>query len=494
MRLFTPQAMREADAKAVELGYPSLLLMEAAGRAVARAVLEGFPGRRVAVLCGKGNNGGDGLAAARHLALAGAEVRVFAAQEHAGDALHMRQALRAHGLEAEPLERWQPQPGEVVLDALFGTGLSRGLEGFWAELVGRVNAAACPVVAIDLPSGLPFEPHVRATLTLALAGLKREHLFHPARGACGEVLLDGIGMPARALERPDLPELLTPQAMAALLPGRPGDAHKGSVGRVLVSGGHAAYTGAPVLAALGAHRAGAGLVTVAYPAGVPLNLPLESVRHPLESWSAGALAGVRAEAAAVGMGAGPQAHAAAEAVLTLRLPTVLDADALRPELVQAYAREGVPAVITPHPGEAARLLGGEARSVAAEPLEAARALAERFPGVAVVLKGGPTVLARKGGEGLELAVNTTGNPAMASGGTGDVLAGVVAALLAAGLPPWDAARLGVYLHGLSGDRRGRVGLLAHELADALPEARAALERGEVRAFWAWGSPPGSARG
>jgi NAD(P)H-hydrate epimerase len=491
MRLFDSQSMRQADAMAAQLGFPSLLLMEAAGRAVAEWVLERYPGRPVAVLCGKGNNGGDGLVAARHLALAGAGVRVFLAEAegHSGDAAQMREALRAHGLEPQPLGQWQPQPGELIVDALFGTGLSRRLEGFWAELVGRINTSSCPVVAVDLPSGLPFEPHVRAHSTLALAALKGEHLFYPWREACGRIVLAEIGMPERSLARPDLPELLIPQGMAALLPRRPGHAHKGSVGRVLIAGGYANYTGAVALAALGALRAGAGLVGVAYPAGLELHLPLECVRHPQERWSPEGLGHVRAEAAAVGMGAGPQAAQAAQAVLSRRIPTVLDADALQPGIVEWYARAGVPAVITPHPGEAARLLGGEAASVAAQPLEAARTLAERFAGMTVVLKGGPTLLARQSGSGVELAVNTTGNPAMATGGMGDVLAGIIAALLAAGLKPWDAARLGVYLHGLSGDRRGQVGLLAHDLAEELPQARAALERGEVRAFWEWPGVP-----
>lgn len=470
---------------AAELGFPSLLLMEAAGRAVAGWVLERFPGHPVAVLCGRGNNGGDGLVAARHLALGGVRVRVFAAEGHFGDAAQMRRALQAHGLEIHPLERWQPQPGELVVDALFGTGLNRPLEGLWAEVVERLNASSCPVVAVDLPSGLPFEPHVRAHSTLALAALKSEHLLYPWREACGRIVLAGIGMPERSLLRPDLPQLLTPQAMAALLPHRSGHAHKGSVGRVLIAGGFTNYTGAPALAALGALRAGAGLVSVAYPAGLELALPLESVRYPQGRWSPEGLSPIKAEAAAVGMGAGPQAEQAAIAVLSRRMPTVLDADALQPGIVEAYDQAGVPTVITPHPGEAARLLAGEAASIAAKPLEAARALAERFAGV-VVLKGGPTVLARRRGSEVEVAVNTTGNPAMASGGMGDVLSGVIAALLAAGLEPWDAARLGVYLHGLSGDRRGQVGLLAHDLAEELPQARAALEQGEVRAFWEWG--------
>lgn len=165
-------------------------------------------------------------------------------------------------------------------------------------------------------------------------------------------------------------------------------------------------------------------------------------------------------------------------MLELGLPTLLDADALHSETVEEFAGAGIPTVITPHPGEAARLLQSSAQEVAQAPLEAARTLAERFA-VTVVLKGGPTVIAENG----RLAVNTTGNPAMATGGMGDVLSGVIGAFLAGGLAPWDAARLGVYLHGLAGDLLARVGMLAHELADALPQARKQLAQGQVRPYW-----------
>ncbi|RDI96156.1 NAD(P)H-hydrate dehydratase [Meiothermus sp. QL-1] len=479
MRLFTPEAMREADRRAVELGYPSLLLMEAAGRQVAEWVLRAYPGRKAVVLAGRGNNGGDGLVAARWLALWGQPVEVFAAEGQAGDAAVARRALEALGLAIRPLAEWRPEPQAVVVDALFGTGLRGPLEGFYAELVERLNALGGPVVSVDLPSGLPYTPHVRAHLTVALAGLKTEHLFYPQRSACGRIVLAPIGMPPRALENPALPELLNQAAMRALLPVRPGDAHKGSVGRVLVAGGYRHYTGAPSLAALGAYRAGAGLVTVAYPADCPVEPPLEAVRLPVEGWRPECLREARAEAVAVGMGAGAGGEAAAMAALGLARPTVLDADALHPPVLEAYRAAGVPAVVTPHPGEASRLLGWPSREIAGRPLEAAQALARRYAGLVVVLKGGPTVLAWAD----RLAVNPSGNPAMATGGMGDVLSGVIAALLAAGLAPWDAARLGVYLHGLAGDRVGRVGLLAHEVADVLPEAQAALREGGVRDFW-----------
>ncbi|WP_456410122.1 NAD(P)H-hydrate dehydratase [Oceanithermus sp.] len=482
MRLFTPEAMRVADARAVELGYPSLLLMEAAGRAVAEAALAAWPAaRRFVVVSGKGNNGGDGLVAARWLLLWGREVRVFAPEGHRGDAALARAALEVHQ-SVEPIEALDLRGAEVVVDALFGTGLSRPLEGEWAERVALINAADARVLAVDVPSGLPHEPHVQADLTVALAGLKPAHVFYPERSACGRIVLADIGMPRALLESRELPELLEPEAMRALLPARPGDAHKGSVGRVLVVGGAPSYTGAPALAALGAYRAGAGLVTVAYPrdaAGV--EPPLEAVRLPVARWQDARLAEARAEAVAVGMGGGEGGGAAARAVLRLRKPTLLDADALYPEVLKVYAEAALPTVITPHPGEAARLLDQSPAAVAAEPLAHARELARRYRTVAV-LKGGPTVICKPG----RCAVNTTGNPAMATGGMGDVLSGVIAALLAAGLEPWDAARLGVYLHGLAGDAVARVGLVARDVAEALPGARARLARGEVRPYWDWG--------
>jgi hydroxyethylthiazole kinase-like uncharacterized protein yjeF len=491
MRLYTAQAMREADQRATALGYPSLVLMDTAGRRTAKRLLQHYVGRKIAVLCGKGNNGGDGLVAARWLAYWGHPVAVYAAEGQEGDAATMRAALQAHGLAIAPLSSWEPENHTVVLDALFGTGLRGPLEGFYKALVEKVNRSGLPVVAIDLPSGLPYQPHIRADLTVALGGLKPEHLFYPHRSACGRIVLDSIGMPPRALDNPELPELLCQASMRPLLPIRPGNAHKGAVGRVLVVGGHRSYTGAPSLAALGAYRSGAGLVTVAYPADCQVNPPLEAVRLPLLEWNTTHLQTTRAEAVAVGMGAGEGGMEAALAALGLQKPTVLDADALQDKVLQAYRKAGLPTVLTPHPGEASRLLGLPSEQIAHSPLEAAQALARRYPGLVVVLKGGPTVLAwlppQTPTSQPLLAVNSTGNPSMATGGMGDVLAGVIAALLAAGLSAWEAARLGVYVHGLAGDRVSRTGLLAHEVAEALPEALKQLGSGVVRDFWEPGS-------
>ncbi len=478
MKLFSAEAMRAADGRALELGYPSILLMEAAGRAVAQEALKAYPeARKISVVCGKGNNGGDGFVAARWLHFWGKEVSVFAPPDHRGDAALARAALAAH-LPIRPLQEFRAEGGDLLLDAVFGTGLSRPVQGDWAALIEKINASSSPVIAVDVPSGLPFQPHVKASLTVALAGLKHVHVFYPPRSACGKISLVEIGLPAKALQQPGLPEMATPRLMRGLLPTRPGNAHKGSVGRVLIVGGAREYGGAPALAALAAYKSGAGLVTVAYPGEAAVNPPQESVRLPVSSWTNARLHEAKADAIAVGMGGASGGAAAARAALKLRKPTVLDADALHPEVVAAYAKAAIPTIITPHPGEAARLLGLSAPALVADPLRYARELSQRFRSVAV-LKGGPSVVC----ELDNCTVNSSGNPAMASGGTGDVLSGVIAALLAAGLSAYDAARLGVYLHGLAGDLCGNIGLLASELAGMLPEARKRLEKDRVRPYW-----------
>ena len=212
MRLFTPEAMREADEMAAARGYPTLLLMEWAGMKAARVYREVFGKAPAVVLAGKGNNGGDGLVLARHLLLEGLPVRVYAAEGQGGDALLAREALEAHGLDLFPLEEAAWGPGEVLVDALFGTGLKGPLEGFYAGLVDRMNASGLPVLSLDLPSGLPFAPHVRATATVAFAALKTPHLLH--REACGRLYLAEIGLPKDLLAREDLPEVATPQAVS----------------------------------------------------------------------------------------------------------------------------------------------------------------------------------------------------------------------------------------------------------------------------------------
>jgi hydroxyethylthiazole kinase-like uncharacterized protein yjeF len=468
LRLFDATTLQATEETAQNRGLPTLLMMEAAGREVAQWVSNSYPdARQIMVLVGPGNNGGDALVAARWLHLAGLPITVCSAPSTTPNAQTMQAALAVH-LPVHPLETALAATADLVVDGLFGLGLNRPLEGVYARLVERINQSGWPVVAIDLPSGLPYSPHLVARHTLALAAFKPPHLFFPDRAACGQISLHPIGLPSSLLNQPQLPQILQASHLATRLPSRPANTHKGQAGQVLVLGGSNVYRGAPALAALGALHSGAGLVTVASPAA--LNLPLEAIHYPLATWETSV--DVKATAVAVGMGTGLEGTAAAQLAHTLNLPTVLDADALHPQSVEPFA--DTPTVITPHPGEAARLLGCSVAQVVAHPLHSARELAQRYR-VTAVLKGGPTVIAQSD----RSAINPTANPAMASPGMGDVLAGVIAAYLAAGATPWDAACLGVFLHSRAAARASGAGLLAHQLAEYLPATRQALLDGQL---------------
>jgi NAD(P)H-hydrate epimerase len=507
--------MRRTDERAIqELGMPSLVLMENAAIGVVDALGERFPeAERVAVFCGPGNNGGDGLAVARHLAVRGYRAEVWLVRGDkrlAADAASQLEICRRLGMEVVEVSGegdlaaalGAASDAEVVVDALFGTGLDRALEGLFATAVDGIAALRAPrrvVLAVDLPSGLdasshrPPGPHVRADLTVTFAALKVAHVLPPAALACGEVAVADLGLPASFLdETPGDLHWLVGEEIGTLLPRRLATSHKGSFGHVLVVAGSPGKSGAAVLAARAAVRAGAGLVTVGVPSpllAVVAAGSIESMTLPLAADEDGRLRPaaverilevcVRCSALAVGPGLGTDGDTP-EAVRRLAreatLPLVLDADGLnafagRPEELR---QRPAPTVLTPHPGELARLLGTTAAAIQDDRLAAATAAA-RVTGAVVALKGHRTLVADPEGA---VAVNPTGNPGMASGGSGDVLTGTVAALLAQGLAAWDAACLGVYAHGLAGDllaaRRGPEAIPAGELAATLAEAFGAL--------------------
>ncbi len=491
MRILTADEMRELDRAVIErLGLPGLVLMENAALGVVEAISRHYPrAESAAVFCGPGNNGGDGLAVARHLATRGYAVEVFVAtggRPYAGDAAVQLAVCRRLGIT---LHEPPPAAGageeaalahclaaaarhDLVVDALFGTGLSRPLDGFFARLVEGLDEVPRPRVAVDIPSGLagsraePIGPHLHADLTVTFAAPKVAHVFPPAAAAVGELVVADLGYPPRLVEEaPGDLHLLTGEDLAGLLPPRAGESHKGDYGHLLLVAGAVGKAGAAVLAARAAVRAGAGLVTAAVPAPV---LPLvqagsiESMGVPLPAGEGGALSAAAAapalaaargkSALALGPGLGQEEETMAairEVALAAPLPLVLDADGLNAFAGRAglLAARPAPTVVTPHPGEMGRLLGiGTAEVQADRPAAARRAAAAS--GAVVVLKGSLTLIAAPGGG---LHVNPTGNPGMASGGSGDVLTGILGALLAQGLEALDAARLGVYLHGLAGD-------------------------------------------
>ncbi len=504
--------MRAADEAAIRAGTPSEVLMENAAAALCVELRRAHPDwQKVTVLCGPGKNGGDGLAASRILALAGVVPSVFTlkdAGEYTGDPAANLSRARAVGVTHTALTDTRGfatlsralSECDGIVDALFGTGLSRALSGAARRAVLRINASGKAVVAADVPSGVSADtgallgPAVRAERTVAFGAPKPCHLLPPASGCGGRLIVADIGIPRRILEARGARELLVEEEdVRALLPLRPIESNKGDFGRLAVIAGSRGKAGAALLAARGAIRGGAGLVTVFSAESIaPLmvaNLP-EAMTEPLPE-SGGAIAAsaaktvvralARFDAAVVGPGleTSPETVAFLETLLReSRLPMLVDADGLnafqgRPGV---FKRRRGPLVLTPHPGEAGRLMGKTARSVQSDRFGAARALA-RGTGSVVLLKGARTLVAEPDGR---ITANPTGTPLMATGGSGDVLAGLIGALLAGGLDPVDAARAGAWLHGAAGEELesviGDAGLLVRELADAVPAARHRLRR------------------
>jgi hydroxyethylthiazole kinase-like uncharacterized protein yjeF len=508
----TAAEMRALDRWTIEHGTPGRTLMERAGAGAARVLRERLrhPRGPVVVVCGRGNNGGDGFVVARHLRRARVPVDVWLAarpDEVEGDAAEMLARWRrvrgtVHSLASSDdvaalcrrLER-----SAAVVDALFGTGLNAPVRGVAADTIEAINRCGAPVLAVDIASGLSADTGtalgtaVRATVTATFGLPKVGQLIHPGVEHTGLLAVVDIGIPAEALAAvgPRV-SLLERHEVGALLRPRPRDAHKGDFGHVLVIAGSRGKTGAALLATGGAARAGAGLTTLAVAASLQAILEgrvREAMTAALPDTGDGAaaladggavdalLGGRAAVVCGPGLGRADETRAlVAHVVRRCGAPLVLDADGLNAVAGTSVLRERPAAtVLTPHPGEMARLLGTDTARVQGDRLGAARELARRDR-VVVVLKGARTIVADPDGGA---SISPTGNPGMASGGTGDVLAGVVGGLLAQGLAPFDAAVLGVFAHGLAGDevaaRQGELGLLAGDLIPELPVVLSALQ-------------------
>lgn len=504
------EQMRNLDRIAIEeFGIPGVVLMENAGAATVRAMARRFgdlSGRVVWIFVGPGNNGGDGLVVARHLQQLGSRPLVFLLVEPAalkGDAAinwaiveKMPIPCRRLASAEELLELESGSGGAAILvDAIFGTGLQRPLTGIYAAAVRLLNRSGRPVVAVDLPSGLDSDSGkilgvgVQATLTVCFGLVKPGLLLHPGAGLVGSLEIVDIGLPSQLPEELGLRlELLEKEKLASSLPARPALAHKGSFGHLLLLAGSRGKTGAALLCGQGAIRAGVGLLTFAVPCdlhlvfelGLPeamtVTLPQSQFCPVLadEPTVTGALAGKQAMVVGPGLGtASGTATLVQNLYRQVAVPMVIDADGLNHLAAVRETLSPPPAarVLTPHPGEMARLTGESTEAIQANRLAAATGLAKRL-GAVVVLKGAGSVIAGPDGR---LAINPTGNPGMATGGMGDVLAGVIGSLLAQGLPAWEAACLGVFVHGLAADRLvaksgARFGFLASEVAGELPAA------------------------
>lgn len=512
----TAAQSRSIDRRTIEeIGIPSPVLMENAGLAVAAAVARrcgGVRGRSIVVLCGKGNNGGDGFVVARHLAVQGARVRLFLAgarDKLSGDAALEAQIAANMGL---PIAELQSPAGaaealagaDAAVDALLGTGTRGEVTGLMADLIEALNAGPAPVVAVDVPSGLnvdtglPCGHCVRAVETVTFGVLKRGLALYPGAAYAGRVVLAPISIPDAAIEAEGIGVcLLQAPDAAALLPRREAWAHKGSAGSVLVAGGSLGMAGAAAMAALSALRVGAGLVRLAVPASLNDVLQAkatEVITLPVAQTDAGSFApaGLRdaveraggSECVALGPGLGRNPETVRgflEILPEVKAPLVIDADGLNAlaEHPEVFGRLASPPVLTPHPGEMSRLLGKSVADVQGDRIAAAEEAARRFHAI-VVLKGAGTVVAGPDGA---VSINSTGNAGMASAGMGDVLTGTIAGLVAQGLAPRDAAVLGVFVHGLAGDLaaadRGGIGLLATDVQERLPAALQALREGRV---------------
>ncbi len=500
--VLTPEEAAALDRGSEARGVTAGELMENAGRAVADAALDlagGVYGRRVVVFCGKGNNGGDGLVAARHLDRRGARVAVSMLDEGSTPretAASNLARLAGSGVRVRPYSEAAAERelsrADVAVDAIFGTGFRGVPEGDFASAIGALNASGVPVLAVDIPSGVNGAnaevagEAVWASLTVTFGASKPGIVLFPGAARAGIVEIVDIGFP---------PELVTSSLLlvdgddvARMLPSREPDTHKRATGVVLVVGGSRAMTGAICLAAEAAYRAGAGLVTVAVPEGI---LPVvesiirEATFLPLPETADGTIAAESLkvlwdrlgsfDAIALGPGMTTEeetAEFARSLIAAVPAGLVVDADALNAlagHLDVLDDRGGAEVVLTPHMGEFARVSGRTADEIRADPVGSVRRLAERA-GSTVLLKGSRTLIGSPSGE---VRVNVTGGPFLATAGTGDVLTGTIAALLGRGLSAMDSATAGAYVHGMAGALAAVVrgeGTTAGDVLAHLPEA------------------------
>ena len=510
MRILNAAQMREADRFTIEdIGIPSLVLMENAGRQVVAAMEAAYEARldgRVAILCGRGNNGGDGFVVARTLLQRGIDTAVFvigAVADVRGDARTNLEILGRLGVtvvEINDEQAWELHFSEIsqctlLVDAMFGTGLSSPLRGMLETVVADVNASGIPIVSIDLPSGLSADTPqlvgdcIDAAMTVTLAAPKLPLVLPPGESHAGDVVIADIGIPHEVLNGLDgrRIELLTPEQLRELVEPRTAESHKGDFGRVTIVAGSRGKTGAAHLAAMGALRSGAGLVTVATPGSclpIVASMGAEFMTEPLPESKEGSVTKAAIErilemshdviACGPGLGRAPAVGEFVRALIQRSdVPLVLDADALTvlaDDPAALMGREDRDVIITPHPGEMARLIGGTVEDVQNNRIEVAADFATTHH-LYVVLKGHRTIVATPDGS---VYINPTGNAGMATGGTGDLLTGMITAWLAQLLDAEAACRLAVFLHGAAGDLaeadEGQVSMTATDVLGYLGDA------------------------
>lgn len=475
--LYRAAQVREMDRIAIEeCGVSGAMLMERAGAAAYEVIRKHWPAAgTITVICGGGNNGGDGYVIARLLKADGYSIRTLYTippEKLKGEAKQAADKLVSAGLEPEPYRADKLKNSDLIVDALLGTGLDREITGTMRSVIEGINASAIPVFAIDIPSGLHADNgqvqgvSIRAEATISFLGLKQGLFTGQGADYAGRIYFHDLGAPQQVYEKvAPAARRLALEDQRQLLKKRPRTAHKGHCGHVLIVGGDSGYAGAPRMAAEAAGRAGAGLVSVATRPQHAVIFTMarpEIMAHGIERVAQ--LSGLieKANVIAIGPGLGQSewSQMLLAKVLESRLPLVLDADALN--LLASEPARQERWILTPHPGEAARLLNSTSAAVQSDRFAAIDELQKKYGGV-IVLKGSGTLVADQAGH---IAVCTAGNPGMATGGMGDVLTGVIAALVAQGYDPADAARLGVTVHATAADyaaQGGERGMLALDL-------------------------------
>jgi hydroxyethylthiazole kinase-like uncharacterized protein yjeF len=507
MKLCTPSQMQNIDRRAIdELKIPGLNLMEAAGEKTAEAILHRYGGvrhKKIAVVCGKGNNGGDGFVVARYLNQHEALISLYLIGEKnavKGDALANMERVRKIGLtinEIADASRFEiPADCSIIVDAIFGTGFAGEIEAPYDEIIEKMNAHTASIVAVDAPSGLNgatgeiSEPAIKAQMTVTFGLPKLGQLVYPGKSYCGELIVADIGFPYRAIADENIRlNVLMNDESTMLLPHRAPDSHKGDFGKIFVLAGSEGYTGAAALTAEAGLRSGTGLVILGCPSGLNdileakltevITKPLPQVKNR-RCFALRGLGEVRemvkwGDAIAVGPGIGTY-HETRELIFRLisklDKPSVFDADALNilARDMDYLGAHAAPLVISPHPGEMSRLTGKAIEDIQRNRINIALEFAEEF-NLVCILKGAPSVIAAPSGQAW---LNPNGNDGMATAGSGDVLTGLIGGFLAQGLMDIDAAALGCFIHGKAGDiasvHFGNRGMIAGDILRMLPEA------------------------
>ncbi|MFZ3089623.1 MAG: NAD(P)H-hydrate dehydratase [Nitrospirota bacterium] len=505
MKIATSEEMQRLDKDAqTRYGISSLILMENAGMQTVRHIEEKYGGlkkKSVVVVSGKGNNGGDGFVIARHAANRGADVSVFLLSDAKGISGDARTNLVILKKMKVPVHtgisnlKGSLSKADLIVDAIFGTGLKTDVKGIHAKTINLINNAGRPIIAVDIPSGIDADTGqikgtaVKADTTVTFGLPKIGHFIYPGAAYSGSLKIADISIPKTLIEKSLIKtRLITKDHVKKILPARRPDAHKGDFGHVFIIAGSPGLTGAAIMAGLSALRIGAGLVTLGIPEG--LNNILETrlteiMTLPLPQTEEGTIAVSartkifnflkKADAVAIGPGLSQNRETAQlvrELMREVKIPIVIDADGINALAGHAdilkKARGQV--IITPHPGEMARMVNSSAAEINRDRAAIARRFSEQY-NVITVLKGAGTIIAEPSGD---IYINSTGNPGMASGGTGDVLTGMIAGLIAQRSPSPDAAIAGVFLHGLAGDLaakdRGEAGLIAGDVIEKIPEA------------------------